>query len=200
MLIDNLAKFNRSSRNAVSAALLIIAAIAMYNWTVAPHTTYLFAAQRYESAIDNVAKESKAIGETVKIKKKKLQELRERFAEIQSTLFTPDKGKEFFSDLEVISEEAGCTVYSLNFVTGKPVLKSEQSENPLGMVANSAMLSVVGIYGNIAKLVERLQARTQKVWIDSVRMEALGDDIAEVKCDMTITIYTIQDKEATLHE
>ncbi len=194
MLIDDIAKFNRSSRIAVSAALVVIAAIAMYNWTVAPHTGYLFAAYRYESAIDNISKKSKVISETLKIKKKKLQQLRERFVELQSTLFTPDEAKEFFSDLEVISEGAGCIVYSLNFAKGGPVLKAEKSENALGIVANSAMLSVVGIYGNIIKLVERLQARTQKVWIDSVKMETFSGNPDRLKCDMTITIYTIEDK------
>jgi len=200
MLVDDIAKLNRSSRNAVSVALVIIAAIAMYNWTVTPHTTYLFAAQRYEASIDNVAEESKLIREKVKTKKKKLQELREEFAELQSILFTPDKATEFFSDLQPISEEAGCTVHSLNFVTGGPVLEGGESENPLGIVANSAMLSVVGIYGNVIKLVERLQARTQKVWIDSVRMEAIGGNPDQLRCNMTITIYTIEDREATLYE
>ncbi|MHC4423580.1 MAG: hypothetical protein ACYSWR_02765 [Planctomycetota bacterium] len=200
MLIDDLAKLNRSKRNSVSAALIIIAAIAIYNWTLAPHTSYLFAAQRYETAIDNIMKESKVVSNKVEIKKKKLQELRQQFAEFQNTLFTPSNATEFFSDLQPISEEAGCVVYSLNFATGEPVLKGEESENALGIVANSAMLSVVGMYGNVIKLVERIQARTQKVWIDSVRMEAVGDNPDQLKCDMTIIIYAIEDKEAALYE
>ena len=200
MLTEDFAKLNRSRRNGVSAALVIIVAIAMYNWTVAPHATYLFAAHRYEAAIDNLTKESKVISDKVKIKKKKVQELREQFAELQSILFTPDTATEFFSDLQPISEQTGCIVHSLNFVTGEPVLKGEESENALGIVANSAMLSVVGMYGNVIKLVERLQARTQKVWIDSVRMEALGDNPVQLKCDMTVVIYTIEDKEATFYE
>ena len=200
MLIDDLAKLNRPKRNAFSAALVMIAAIAMYNWTVAPHTTYLFAVQRREAATDNILKESKVISDKVKIEKKKLQELRQQFAELQSILFTADKTKEFFSDLQPISEETGCIVYSLTFATGGPVLKGEESENALGIVTNSAMLSVVGIYGNVIKLVERIQARTQRVWIDPVRMEVLGDNPDQLKCDMTIVIYTIEDKEAALYE
>ena len=200
MLIDDLAKLNRSKRNSVSAALIIIAAIAIYNWTLAPHTSYLFAAQRYEAAIDNIMKESKVISNKVKMNKKKLQELRQQFAEFQNTLFTPGKATEFFSDLQPISEGAGCVVHSLNFATGGPVLKGEESENALGIVTNSAMLSVVGMYGNVIKLVERIQARTQKVWIDSVKMEALSDNPDQLKCDMTIIIYTIEDKEAALYE
>ena len=200
MLIEDFAKLNRSRRNGVSAALVIIVAIAMYNWTVAPHTTYLFAAHRYEAAIDSLAKESKVVSGKVKIKKKELQELREQFTELQNILFTPDTATEFFSDLQPISEEVGCVVYSLSFATGGQVLKGEESESALGIVANSAMLSVVGIYGNIIKLVERLQARTQTVWIGSVRMEAFGNNPVQIKCDMTVVIYTIEDKEATFYE
>ena len=52
MIIGNFAKLNRSTRDSVFAALIVIAAIAMYNWIVAPHVDYLFAAQQYEFAIE----------------------------------------------------------------------------------------------------------------------------------------------------
>jgi len=200
MIIDYLAKLSRSSRNAGSAALIIIVGIAMYSWAVAPHTNYLFAAQRYESVVDNIAKESKAISETVKTKKAKLGKLREEFAELQSTLFTPLKAKEFFSDLQALSEEAGCRVYSLNFTTDNRAFEGKEAGNVLGIVANKAMLGVVGTYGSVIKLVERLGVRTQQVWIDSLKMEALDDAAAQLKCDITITIYTIEDKEAPVYE
>lgn len=200
MLINYLAKLSRSSRNAVSAALIIIMAIAMYNWAIAPHTNYLFAAQRYESVMGNIAEECKVIHETVKSKREKLQKLREQFAELQSALFTPNKAKEFFSDLQVLSEEAGCTLYSLDFAADNPDFEGKQASDALSIAAKRAMLGVVGTYSNVIKLVERLGVRTQKVWIDSVKMEALNDDAAQLKCDITITIYTIKDKEATVHE
>lgn len=194
MLIDNLAQMNRSSRTAISAALIIIATIAMYNWIVAPHATYLFAAQRYEYIVDDIAKKSRVIRSTIEIRERKLQELREQLAKLQTTLFGHDKAKEFFSDLQAISEQAGCTVYSLDFTeSGR-----RQSEDKSGIVAKGVVLSIIGVYGNIIRLVERLQARTQKVWINSVNMESLNDDSAQLKCNITITIYTIQDKETTL--
>ncbi len=200
MLINNLTKLNRSSRNAASAALIVIAAIAMYNWIVAPQATCLSAAQRYESVMGNIVKKNKVIVDTVKSKKKKLQELRDQLARFQSILFTPDEARDFFSDLQAISEQAGCTVYSLNFITGKLSPEDGRSENTSGVVAKGVVLSVVGVYKNIIKLIERLQARTQKVWIDSVNMQILDHDSAQPKCNITITIYTIQDKETTLNE
>lgn len=198
MLIDNLAKLNRSSRSAVFAALIVIAAIATYKRIVAPHVTYLFAAQQYESVLGNVVKKNKVIHNTVKVKKKKLEESREQFARLKSTLFTPNEAKEFLSDLEVTAKETDCAVYSLSFGASKPVLENKQNKDASGISANRAMLVVIGVYDNIIRLVEKLQMRTQGVWIDSLKMETLDGDFTRLKCDMTITIYTIQDKETAL--
>jgi len=199
MLVDNLTKLSRSSRNAVSGSLILIAAIAMYNWIVAPRANYLLAAQRYEFAMDNVVKKNKTIDNRVKVKKKKLQELREQSAQLQSTLFTFDQAREFFSDLQAISEQTGCIVYSVNLITNNPnPIKGGQLQDTAGIVTKSAVLSVVGVYKNITKLIERLQSRTQKVWIDSVKVQALNNNSDRPKCDITITICALTDKEPAL--
>jgi hypothetical protein len=199
MLVDNLAKLSRSSRNAVSAALILIAALAMYNWIVAPRAKYLSASQRYELVMDNMVKKNKTIDNRVNIKKKKLQELREQSAQLQSTLFTFDQAREFFSDLQAISEQTGCIVYSINLITNNPSPnKDGQLQDTAGIVIKSAVLSVVGVYKNITKLIERLQSRTQKVWIDSVKVQALNNNSDRPRCDITITICALTDKEPAL--
>lgn len=198
MLVNNLAKLSRSSRNAFSVSLIVIAALATYNWIAAPHTNYLFAAHRYESVIDEIIQKNKVIDSKVKVKKKKLQELQEQSVELLSTLFTPDKAREFFSDLQAISEETGCIVYSLNFIDSKPDTKSGQPKQTAGVVTKSAVLSVVGVYRNITSLIQRLQSRTQKVWIDSVRIRTLDRTLDRARCDITITICAIEIEEAAL--
>ena len=198
MLVDSFAKLNRSSRSAIFAALVIIAVIAMYNRIVAPHVTCLSAAQRHESVLGNVVKKNKVIHNTIKVKKKKLEESREQFAWLKNTLFTPNEAKEFLSDLEVTAKETDCAVYSLNFGASEPVPENKQNKDASGISANRAMLGVIGVYDNIIRLVEKLQMRTQGVWIDSLKMETLDSDLTRLKCDMTITIYTIQDKETAL--
>jgi len=198
MLINSLAKLSHSSRNAVSASLVLIAVIAMYNWIVSPRAKYLSAAQRYDSAMDNIVKKNKVIETKVKIKKKKLQELQEQSAQLQSTLFTPEKAREFFSDLQAISEETGCIVYSVNLITNKQNPKDGQLEDTAGIVTKSAVLSVVGLYRNITKLIQRLQSRSQKVWIDSIRLRTLSYNSDQPRCDITITICTLADKEHAL--
>jgi len=195
VLIDSLAKLNSTSRNGISAALVIIVTIAVYNWIVAPHVTNLYAVQRYESVVDDVVKKNKILSSVVRTKKKKLEQLHEQFAQLQSSLFMVEEAKELFSDLQAISVQAGCTVYSLNLVTSE-----QNSEDASRIVTKSTILSVIGAYGDIVRLMERLQARPQKVWIDSVSMTSLNDASGQLKCDITITICTIQDKEAMPHE
>jgi len=208
VLIDSLAKLNSASRNAISAALVVIVAIAVYNWIVAPHVTHLHAVQQYEFVVDDVVKKNKILSSAVRTKKKKLEQLHEEFAQLQGSLFTADKAKEFFSDLQAISVQAGCTVYSLNLVTSERNSEQGQAEDALGIVTKSAILSVIGAYGDIIRLIESLQARQQKVWIDSVKMTSCEDASGQLKCDMTITICTIpsaslgtsRDKEAMPYE
>ena len=191
MLVDNLAKLGSSTRRATSASLIVIAIYAMYNWVVTPQATYLSSARGYESAMDKVVVQNKAIVKQVEIKKKELQVLRENSTQLQSVLFVSDQAREFFSDLQVISEQAGCVVNSINLDTKKANPENER----LGIVAKSAALSVVGVYSDIAKLIERLQTRTQKVWIDSIRMQTLDQSSDKVICDLTNTICQITEKD-----
>jgi Tfp pilus assembly protein PilO len=191
MLVDNFAKLGSSTRKATSVSLIVIAVYAMYNWMVTPHSNYLSAARGYESAVDMVIEQNNTIVKQVETKRKQLQELRENSTQLQSVLFASDQAREFFSDLQVISEQAGCVVNSINLVTKKTNPENER----LGIVAKSAALNIVGVYSDIAKLIERLQTRTQKVWIDSIRMKTLDSNSDKVICDLTITICQITDKD-----
>ena len=191
MLVKHLVKANRPTRYAFSASLIMIALFAMYSWLVAPHASYLSVVQGYESTITNLVNTNNHIVSKVKIKRKKLQELQEKSAQLQSTLFTSDKAREFFSDLQAISEQTGCIVHSLNMIKKNP--NEVQSENPSGIVTRSALLSVVGLYKDIPRLIQRLQARSQKVWIDSIKVLTLEYNSEQPRCDIVITICEIQD-------
>ena len=196
MLVRHLAKTSRSKRYAVSALLIVIALLAMYNRLIAPHAAYLSVVQGYESAMSNLINKNNVINSKVEVKRKKLQELQEKSAQLQSTLFTSDKAREFFSDLQAISEQTGCMVQSLNMIKSNP--NEKQSENNSGIVTKSAVLSVVGLYKDIPRLIQRLQARTQKVWIDSIKVMTVEYNSDLPRCDITITICEIQNKGDTL--
>ncbi|MHC4617324.1 MAG: hypothetical protein ACYTEQ_06180 [Planctomycetota bacterium] len=198
MLINKLARLNCSSRNAASLALMLIAALAMYNWMVAPYAAYLLAARRYESVVNQAIQKKEAVSKTVETKRKKLEQLYEQSSLLQSIFFTDDKSREFFSDLQVISEQSGLVVNAVNLIQRPLDHKSGHPQKVPGAAAKSAVLSVVGGYDNVIRLLQRLQARTEKVWIDSVKMQTLDYRSAFPRCDITITIYTIQNKESTL--
>jgi Tfp pilus assembly protein PilO len=199
MLIDNLANLNRSTRNTVFTVLIIIATIAIYDWIVAPHVTCLFASQEYESAVSKAVEKNKITAREVEAKTKKLEELYRQLAESRSILFAPDEAKAFFSDLQAVAEEAGCTVHALNLIGSGPSSRDKQkTEDTSGITANGATLTVSGQYDSISRLVEKLQNHTKKIWMDSFKIETIKSDSAQLKCDMTITVYTIQDKGAAL--
>jgi Tfp pilus assembly protein PilO len=200
VLIDDLAKLNSGLRNAISAVLVIITAVVLYNLVVAPHVVYLSSVKKYETVLSELVNTSRVARSSVRIKKKKLKELSGRFVNLQNALFAVKEAKEFFSDLQAISEQAGCAVYSLNFITGGQRSEAGQSEDASGIAANSAVLSVIGGYNDLIKLLERLKARPQKVFIDSFKMAGHNDGSGRLRCDMTVKIYTIQDKETLAYE
>ena len=191
MLVNSLAKMSRATRNATSASLILIAGFAMYNWTVTPHTASLSSAKAYESVAGNLAKESRIVATKIKIKHKKLEQLRQESDQLLNTLFTPDAAREFFSDIEVISGQTGCAVHSINFLTSE---KSDELED-LGIGTKSAELNVVGLFGDIARLITRLLDRPQKVWLDSIVLRTIDYSSDQVGCNLTLTIYETTDKE-----
>jgi hypothetical protein len=196
MLIDNL---NRSTRTVFYTALIIIAAIAMYDWIVAPHVTCLSAAQQYESVVSSAVEKNKTVALEVEAKTKKLEELSRQLAASRSTLFAPSEATAFFSDLQTIAEGTGCKVHALSLVGREPSSQDKQkTEDTSGITANKAAMTVSGRYNNIFAMVEELQNHAKKVWLDSFKIETINFDPAQLKCDMTIIVYTVGDEEIAL--
>ena len=192
MLIDNLANLNRSTRTTVYAALIVITAVAMYDWIVAPYVTCLSASQQYESVVDKAMEKNKAVAREVEDKTKKLDELRRQLDVARGTLFVPDRAKAFFSDLQSIAEGAGCTVSELNLIGNKPSSRDKRkTEDTSGVAASSAAMTVSGQYNNILALVEELQSHPKKIWLDSFEMKVVDVSSGRLECKMTITVYTI---------
>jgi hypothetical protein len=191
ILINYLVKLGNPVRNATSASLIIIASIAMYKWTITPQSSYLSAAKGYELAMNKVVEQKTMISTRIAARKKKLQKLQESSSLIETALFTGSQAKEFFSDLQVIAEQAGCVVQSTNFVAEK----ARSEKNRLGIETKSADISVMGVYQNIENLIGRLQARDQKVWIDSIRMRTVDQNSDTIICDLTVTICHLKERQ-----
>ena len=198
MLSKNWTKLTPSPRNIAFAAFVLMGAIAVYNRVVAPHANYVLAAQRYESVANKLTRKKQAIIDNVKTKKKKLEGLEEKLEQMRTNLFEPIEAKEFFSDIEVMSEGANCTIYSLDVSQTRSALKAERSGARGYITANHAKLSVVGSYRSIVMLINKLQGSPRQVWIDSVSIGPISDSSEQLKCDITIAIYTTEEKEAVL--
>jgi len=199
VLKSKIAKLSSPSRSAITTALILIAAAAMYNWMVAPHVNCLFAVQRYEPVVDNIAHEKEIITKALERNKAKLQELTDQLTSARNSLFTPAEAKTFFGSLEAIAKDTDCTLQSLSFTTRDRGVTFVRSQDALHIVAKSATLSFTGSYDNIIALLNKLQNRLQKIWIDSIRLRIFDIQSAKLKCDTTITIYVVQDKEAVFN-
>ena len=195
MLSQNLIKSIRSSKNAMYAALVIIEAIALYNWIVTPHLSHLQAAQRYEVVIDELAKKNQIISNNVTAKKKELEKLQEKFNDVRIKLFEPVKAKEFFSDMQAMAEVTNCVIYSLNLSPTNTTLDTGKLDVRSHITANHATLTVVGGYKDIVALINKLQDRSRQVWIDSISVEPVSSNTEQLRCDVVLTIYVIHGKE-----
>lgn len=197
MMIDDLAKINPLSRRTLLSVLVVIAGVAAYNWMVSPHTTSLLATMNYESTLTDITNEKERLVAAIATQQKNLESVKGQFDHLQDSLFTSEGAKKFFSDLQAVAREEGCTLYSLDFQAGDR--KSKRANGLADKLAQTAALGVIGEYGQIVTLLERLQKRSQKVWIE-LEMEAVDEKTTQVKCLITITIYMLPGDDRTLYE
>jgi Tfp pilus assembly protein PilO len=202
MLMNTLAKSSRSSRIAFSAAIVIIVAVAAYNWMVAPHTRYLHAARRYEHMMGDMARKNKIIKTNETTKRKEVEKLRAELASVQSAVFTAYEARRFFTDIEAICNAAGCLVYSINSLSGNLGVSgvAASAESDSGVVENSAVVSFVGSYSNIISFLSKVTNRPQKVAVRSLKIASFGKKPDPLECEMVVTIYTIRDREIFANE
>jgi Tfp pilus assembly protein PilO len=191
MLSEHLTKSKRPARTALLAALVLIGAVAVYNWIVAPHRNYLLAAQRYKSAVGLLERKNQTIRHDLTVKRTKLEELQEKLRQIHLGLFDPAEAENFFTNIGNKSEEAGCIVSLLTLSPGSPTSEEKRSKSNHYITKQQATLSVAGGYENIVTLMDKLQDSPKKVCIDSVGINADDMDTVHLECEMTITIYVI---------
>ena len=200
MQLHDFAKLDRRTRSAFFGSMILLGAFFIYGRIVEPPVAYLLALNRYETAIDDLAAKNQAMDSSLKLSRKKLDDLTAQFSQVRNVLYTQVAAEEFFSDLQAISVETECPIYSLTFIGDEPTAEVKQVEQALGVTSRKALLSVAGMYENIMTLIERLQSRGHKVWVEGVHAEVISDDVVQVNCDIIIKIYTIQNKEASRYE
>jgi Tfp pilus assembly protein PilO len=195
MLSEHWTNSTRSSRTAFFGTFVLIGIIAVYNWIIAPHRNYLQAAQRYESAMTNLASKNDIISSQVTLKKKELKELKEKYKLSYSRLFNPVEAEEFFSNIQTKSAQVNCILSSVTFSPVRSAPKTTRPQTDGYITAQSATLSLSGGYENILALMDKLQDSTKQVRIDSFGINSDQQDSASLECGMTVTIYVIHRKE-----
>jgi hypothetical protein len=198
MQVSDITKLNRTSQNSFFAALVIIAAAAMYSWQVAPYVKCLYAARQYNYAVSRLEEKNEAVSDEIRVETKKLGKIINEYAQVRGKLFTPAQAKEFFGTLQGMFEETGCIVNLFNLTQNKSRKESKKSEGAVEILSNSATLSFNGDYGSIINVVEGLQNHTPIVLVDSFKVDIVNFYSGQLKCDIVLTIYILQDKEDAL--
>jgi Tfp pilus assembly protein PilO len=189
VVMNRVITLGRSTRTTMSMSLIAIAGIAMYGWIVSPHVAYLHAVQKYEPVVKEVAKEKDDLCTALGLKQQRLQTMQSELSKLRDRLFTPDEAQGFLDSLETSCQKAGCSVTSIEFPgDGSRAETAKATELPVVQVRR-ANLVVIGQYGQIVALLERLQDRPQQVGTDSCRIELLDVASARLKCDLTMTIW-----------
>jgi len=200
MLKDKLIKSSWSSKIIISITIVAIVSMAAYNWIVSPLTTYLHASQLHETVMNSARQRAARIESQMGMKQVELEKAENEMFELQSRFFTAKRAKEFFLDLEPISVETGCDVHSFEFVKNNGKRKTNADDN-YGVIAKSAEISFTGGYDNIIKFLKRLGSCPERFSINQINIEPAGDNQSVgLMCQMTVTVYTLQEKEITVDE
>ena len=188
--------YTESYKTAFLACLLFIGAVGIYRSFVVPHHNYLQAAQKYESAIDTLAKKKQIISNNLKTERIKDNKLQEQLAVMQDKLFDQFTEREFFSNIENLCRETNCKMLSLTFSLSS-VSGTKSTQKPIEneyVISNPAKLVVEAKYKNIMNLMNLLQDNQKLVRINPVSISYDDKNPGFLKCDMTITIYVANEK------
>jgi len=186
----------RSSTGTVFAVLVLILTVAMYGWIVAPHIAYLKAVQQYEPIVDNMVKEKTRLQSMLETRRKRLELIDMEFAEIRDILFTFDQAQGFFRNLGSMAEASNCDIRMLDILTDKPVLVIGHPDDLVSVGTLDAEVSVVGYYDGLLTFIDHLQNNRRKIAIRSLQILVNRDEDIQLKCDVSLTLYIIQEREA----
>jgi hypothetical protein len=184
---------NFSRRNVVAVTLILIAAIAIYNWFITPHSNYLMAAEKYTSAARAMEKTGRMIEAELRLKQKKIDELAGQFDLAKQEFFDVGAAKDFLAGIQSQAKKSKCVIDTLKFLPAEQVITADT--NNIDIKEYKVNLGVVGQYADIVVFLDSLQNRKQKVWIDNVKLQLKDPSKGYLVCDAVMSLYTLQFKE-----
>ncbi|MGA2915169.1 MAG: hypothetical protein ABSE89_04000 [Sedimentisphaerales bacterium] len=192
MIFDYIKNTNWLRRNIIVAACVPIAMVAMYNWFVSPQLQYLKAAQKYEDSVDKVEKTNKIIDTQIQAGSRKLDEISQQFEQKKQEFFDIETARTFLGSIQSKAEKNQCVVDTLKFMPANQIANNSSS---IDIKQHRAILTITGQYPDIVKLLDSLQNRKQKVWIDTITLHLKDQESGLLVCDVSLSIYTLQVKE-----
>ena len=191
MIGEKVLKSGPTSKVVIAVSSIAIAGLAAFNWFVSPQMAYLHATEKYETMIGSAGEKGVMITNGISSKETELNKLRLEVSRLRNSLFTVEKSREFFSDLEPISLQNGCSIESLTFLPPE----SRGQGGLSNVIRNQAKLSLIGRYENVIKFLEKIRAYPQRISISNFIIQTSRYDINELICQMSITIYVIEDED-----
>ena len=187
MSVEKIISIERSHRRVLLIALAVLVVFALYQWILAPHTSQLLAAQRYNSSLDAAIHKSEFMSTVLEKKKAKVEELTKESDHLRNQLFTQNEARRFFASLPSVVAQSGCAVIS---VSSTPNPQQNVLNDTPAIAPKKAMVTITGGYNNITRFIDALQNYERKVWIESVRIDAGG--AGKLKCQVLLTLYCIE--------
>ena len=193
MILDYIKRIGWSRGNMIIAACVLIAMVALYKWFVMPHSRYLLAAEKYKNAAEEVEKTTRTISAELQLSQRKLDEISQQFQQKRQEFFEVDDAKSFLGDIQAKAEKSGCFVDALRFSPAREIVVKDN--NSVDIWQYQVGLTVSGQYQNIVQLLNSLQNRKQKVWIDTIDLHLKDKTTGFLVCDLSLSIYTLKVKE-----
>lgn len=196
MLNNNIIRSGPATRVIIAVSFVSIVALAAYNWVISPQITYLHAAEQYKSIIAGDGARSTVILKNVEKKLVELEKLQQDISGLENSFFTFEKAMEFFSDIEPIAVQHNCTVESSDFIPSV----SKKSGDVSDVTLSRARIMLSGNYKNIMKFLEKIRDYPQRIVVSNLLIERGNKINNDLNCQVSITIYVIEDKETITHE
>lgn len=180
-----------SKRRAFSAALILVGAVALYNWVVSPHVGYLHAMRRLEPVVGRMVEQRQRIRGALDGKRQKLRSLQREFAETRQGFFTREESEAFTHNLQSFIEQVGCSIVIADFTYGSDGKQDRGPGMPAAVQDYHIGVIVWGYYDEITALLDRLQNNQPIVWVDSCRMDLLDARGGMLECRLALTTYVL---------
>ncbi len=194
MIADHIRMHPQAVRHASSAAVIILGAIALYNWALAPHVGYLQAMQRLEAVVGSVAEEKDRIDGTLEAKVGQWRSLQQELAKLEEGVFPAQEAQTFLQGLLPLVEETGCTVVVADFAGHDKTTPIEEPNVPLVVDMFHPSLVVSGGADQVVALLQRLRDHRPRVWVDSCQCDFSGAGAAQVECSLVLALYAAEDR------